>query len=83
MTEAGASTNLIPKSTRGVLPPLLSATWTLPVGAGALAGLLLVGLGPCLGLVSWAQRAEADGPAELTVARADAEVALVWEVIPI
>ena len=54
MTEAGASTNLIAKATRGVLPPLLSATtWMLPAGAGALAGLLLVGL--YLGLVSWAQ----------------------------
>ena len=53
MTEAGASTNLISKATRGVLPPFLSATWMLPAGAGALAGLLLMGL--YLGLVSWAQ----------------------------
>ena len=28
------------------------------------------------------ERAQADGPAELTVALADSEVALVWEVIP-
>ena len=53
MTEAKASTNLIAKATWGVLPPFLSATWMLPAGAGALAGLLLVGL--YLGLVSWAQ----------------------------
>ena len=38
MTEAGASTNLIAKPTRGVRPPLLSATtWMLPAAVLALA----------------------------------------------
>ena len=53
MTEAEASAKTIATAKRRVAPPLLSATWIGPVSAGALAGLLLVGV--YLGLVAWAQ----------------------------
>ena len=53
MNEAGASTKGIATARAGAREPLLSTVWMLPVGAGALAGLLLVGL--YLGLVTWAQ----------------------------
>ncbi len=54
MTEAAeASTRPISRASRRVGPPALSATWILPVSAGALAGISLVAL--YLGLVTWAQ----------------------------
>ncbi len=53
MSEAGASTKSIAVGRAGAREPLLPTALLLPVGAGALAGLLLVGL--YLGLVSWAQ----------------------------
>ncbi len=52
MSEAEASTSRIAMAA-GVRAPGFRTAWTLPAGAGALAGLLLVAL--YLGLVSWAQ----------------------------
>lgn len=53
MTEAEASTNRIAADVAAEGVRIFPSAWMLPVGAGALAGFLLVGL--YLGLVSWAQ----------------------------
>ena len=53
MTEAEAWTKPITTGTRKATVPRLSLAWMLPVSAGALAALVLVGL--YLALVSWAQ----------------------------
>jgi hypothetical protein len=53
VTEVEVSAKTIATAKRRVAPLFLSATWIGPVSAGALAGLLLVGV--YLGLVTWAQ----------------------------